>query len=164
MDRRNRTKAEIEDGAVAPKKAKPAVSKKQPAQAPAKTPKAQEPKRERQPSNGQRTQYPKPQGIPEHPKPLHSYVKIDKALPPEKDMSFDRIEISIGSDDGVDQQKLVKFVTKTSGIRTQDIGNIHIYENKSRVQVVRWRSQEVVDELFGQTYNGRRVMVYNLSD
>ena len=164
LDRRNRTKAEIEDGAVAPKKAKPAVSKKQPAQAPAKTPKAQEPKREGQPSNGQRTQYPKPQGIPEHPKPLHSYVKIDKALPPEKDMSFDRIEISIGSDDGVDQQKLVKFVTKTSGIRTQDIGNIHIYENKSRVQVVRWRSQEVVDELFGQTYNGRRVMVYNLSD
>ncbi len=154
LDRR-RTKTEIEDGAVAAAKTKPAARKQQAREPAAKSAK-EEPR--------ERTQYPKPQGIPENPKPLHSYVKIDRALPPEKDMSFDRIEISIGSADGVDQNNLVRFVTKTSGITKQDIGNIHVYENKSRVQVVRWRSQEVVDELFGQSYNGRRVMVYNLSD
>lgn len=114
--------------------------------------------------NGQKSRYPQPQGVPEHPKPLHSYVHIDKAPKPKKDTSFDRLEISIGSQDGVDQDKLTRFVTKTSGIRPDDIGNVHIYPDKSRVQVVRYRSQEVVDELFGQTYNGKRVMVFNLSD
>jgi ATP-dependent RNA helicase DeaD len=119
-------------------------------------------------SNGrdrqQKSRYPQPQGVPEHPKLLHKYVKIDRAAPPEKDMSFDRIEISVGSDDGIDEEKLLKFVIKTAGVRREDIGNVHIYGNKSRVQVVRWRSQEVVDELFGQTVNGRRVLVSNLSD
>ena len=163
LDRKGPTKAEIEDGAVAPRKQKQKVEPRKQAQPQPKAQNTQQSGKDE--SKGQqRTQYPKPQGIPEHPRPLHSYVKIDKALPPEKDMSFDRIEVSIGSDDGVDQQKLAKFVTKTAGIRPQDIGNIHVYEKKSRIQVVRWRSQEVVDEVFGQTYNGRRVMVYNLSD
>ncbi|WP_201013656.1 DbpA RNA binding domain-containing protein [Candidatus Methanomethylophilus sp. 1R26] len=70
----------------------------------------------------------------------------------------------MGSDDGIDQDKLLEFVLKTAGIRREDVGNIHVYGSKSRVQVVRWRSQEVVDELFGHTVNGRRVMVSNLSD
>ncbi|TQS81089.1 MAG: DEAD/DEAH box helicase [Methanomethylophilus alvi] len=118
---------------------------------------------QQRPQNG-KSQMPRPQGVPAHPKVLHKYVKIDRAAPPEKDMSFDRLEISVGSDDGIDQDKLLEFVLKTAGIRREDVGNIHVYGSKSRVQVVRWRSQEVVDELFGHTVNGRRVMVSNLSD
>ena len=77
-------------------------------------------------------------------------------------MSFDRLELNVGSDDGLDIDKLRNFVIDT--VEPRDVGNIHVMENKARVQVVRYRSQEVVDELFGQVINGKRVLVTNLSD
>ena len=105
-----------------------------------------------------------PQGVPKNPRPLHSYVGIVRAARPKKDMSFDRLELNVGSDDGLDIDKLRKFVIETAGIETKDVGNIHVSDTKARVQVVRYRSQEVVDELFGQVINGKRVLVTNLSD
>lgn len=105
-----------------------------------------------------------PLGVPKNPRPLHSYVGIVHAARPKKDTSFDRLEINVGAVDDLDIDKLKKFIIKTAGIGDRDIGNIHISETKSRVQVVRYRSQEVVDELFGQVINGKRVLVTNLSD
>ncbi len=105
-----------------------------------------------------------PLGVPKNPRPLHSYVGIVRAAPPKKDRSFDRLEINVGAVDGLDTDTLKKFIIKTAGIGDRDIGNIHITDNKSRVQVMRYRSQEVVDELFGQVINGKRVSVSNLSD
>jgi len=113
---------------------------------------------------GRSPQYPKPQGIPAHPKPVHAYVQIEKAPPKEEDLSFDRLEISIGAKDGVTPDSMAKFIIKTAGIGAKDLGNVHVYDDKSRVQVHKSKAQEVVDEVFGQTYKGRRVMVYNLSD
>ncbi|MCQ2085706.1 MAG: DbpA RNA binding domain-containing protein, partial [archaeon] len=113
--------------------------------------------------NGARMQY-TPQGVPKNPRPLHSYVGIVRAARPKKDMSFDRLELNVGSEDGLDIDKLRKFVINTAEIDDKDVGNIHISENKSRVQVVRHRSQEVVDELFGHVINGKRVLISNLSD
>lgn len=105
-----------------------------------------------------------PLGVPKNPRPLHSYVGIVHAARPKKDTSFDRLEINVGAVDDLDIDKLKKFIIKTAGIGDRDIGNIHISDTKSRVQVVRYRSQEVVDELFGQVINGKRVLVTNLSD
>ena len=105
-----------------------------------------------------------PLGVPKNPHPLHAYVGIVRAAHPKKDMSFDRLELNVGSDDGLDVDKLRHFVIKTAGVDSKDVGNIHIMDNKARVQVVRYRSQEVVDELFGQVINGKRVLVTNLSD
>ena len=105
-----------------------------------------------------------PQGVPSNPHPLHSYVGIIRAARPKKDMSFDRLELNIGSADGMDTDKLREFVIDTAEVSPKDVGNIHVSENKSRVQVVRYRAQEVVDELFGQVVNGKRVLVTNLSD
>ncbi len=105
-----------------------------------------------------------PLGVPKNPRPLHAYVGIVRAAPPKKDRSFDRLEINVGAVDGLDTDTLKKFIIRTAGIGDRDIGNIHITENKSRVQVMRYRSQEVVDELFGQVINGKRVSVLNLSD
>lgn len=105
-----------------------------------------------------------PLGVPKNPRPLHSYVGIVHAARPKKDTSFDRLEINVGAVDGLDTDKLKRFIVKTAGIGDKDIGNIHISDGKSRVQVVRYRSQEVVDELFGQVINGKRVLVSNLSD
>lgn len=113
--------------------------------------------------NGAKMQY-KPQGVPKNPHPLHAYVGIVRATRPKKDMSFDRLELNVGSADGLDIEKLRKFVVRTAGVEEKEIGNIHVSESKSRVQVVRYRSQEVVDELFGQTVNDKRVLIYNLSD
>ena len=105
-----------------------------------------------------------PLGVPKNPHPLHAYVGIVRAAHPKKDMSFDRLELNVGSDDGLDVDKLRHFVINTAGVDSKDVGNIHIMDNKARVQVVRYRSQEVVDELFGQVINGKRVLVTNLSD
>ena len=105
-----------------------------------------------------------PLGVPKNPRPLHAYVGIVRAAHPKKDMSFDRLELNVGSDDGLDVDKLRHFVIDTAGVDSKDVGNIHIMDNKARVQVVRYRSQEVVDELFGQVINGKRVLVTNLSD
>ena len=105
-----------------------------------------------------------PLGVPKNPRPLHAYVGIVRAAHPKKDMSFDRLELNVGSDDGLDVDKLRHFVINTAGVDSKDVGNIHIMDNKARVQVVRYRSQEVVDELFGQVINGKRVLVTNLSD
>ncbi|MBO5600555.1 MAG: DEAD/DEAH box helicase [Candidatus Methanomethylophilus sp.] len=105
-----------------------------------------------------------PLGVPKNPHPLHAYVGIVRAAYPKKDMSFDRLELNVGSDDGLDVDKLRHFVIKTAGVDSKDVGNIHIMDNKARVQVVRYRSQEVVDELFGQVINGKHVLVTNLSD
>ena len=105
-----------------------------------------------------------PLGVPKNPHPLHVYVGIVRAAYPKKDMSFDRLELNVGSDDGLDVDKLRHFVIKTAGVDSKDVGNIHIMDNKARVQVVRYRSQEVVDELFGQVINGKHVLVTNLSD
>jgi ATP-dependent RNA helicase DeaD len=155
LDRGRKSKAEASAASAQTGKKKKGRDQSQP---------RQERQQPSQKDRQQKSRYPQPQGVPEHPKLLHKYVKIDRAAPPEKDMSFDRIEIFVGSDDGIDEEKLLKFIIKTAGVRREDIGNVHIYPNKSRVQVVRWRSQEVVDELFGQTVNGRRVLVSNLSD
>ena len=125
-----------------------------------------EPVRQPEPSaqgNSTRLQY-VPQGVPSNPHPLHSYVGIIRAARPKKDMSFDRLELNIGSADGLDADKLRKFVIDTAEVSPKDIGNIHVSDSKSRVQVVRYRAQEVVDELFGQVVNGKRVLVSNLSD
>ncbi|MDD2626406.1 MAG: DEAD/DEAH box helicase [Candidatus Methanomethylophilus sp.] len=112
-----------------------------------------------------RPAYPKPQGVPAHPRPVHAYVQIEKAPPVKPDnTSYDRLEISVGSKDGVTPDVLTKFVIKHAGVSPKDLGNVHVYDNKSRIQVVKSRAQEVVDEVFGQTFKGRRVMVYNLSD
>ncbi|MCQ2078882.1 MAG: DbpA RNA binding domain-containing protein, partial [archaeon] len=138
-----------------PKERKPAAEKK----AEASRPDSARPEN----NNGQKMQY-VPQGVPKNPRPLHSYVGIVRAARPKKDMSFDRLELNVGSEDGLDVESLKKFVIRTAGIEPKDVGNLHISENKSRVQVVRYRSQEVVDELFGQVVNGKRVMVFNLSD
>ncbi len=106
-----------------------------------------------------------PQGVPEKPKALHAYVQIDRAPLPEKDTTWDRLELSVGSDDGADVDKLTRFIIMTSGIASKDIRNVHVFADKSRVQVIRYRSQEVVDEVFGQTFNNRRrILVTNLSD
>ena len=106
-----------------------------------------------------------PQGVPEKPKALHAYVQIDRAPLPEKETTWDRLELSVGSDDGADVDKLTRFIIRTSGIATKDIRNVHVFADKSRVQVIRYRSQEVVDEVFGQTFNNRRrVLITNLSD
>lgn len=107
---------------------------------------------------------PRYQGVPEHPRLQHDYVRIERAPAPKKDKSFDKLELSIGRGDGLDDKKLVDFVIKVSGVRKSDLGSTKIFDSKSRIQVVRFRSQEVVDEAFGQTYRGKRVMVYNLSD
>lgn len=105
-----------------------------------------------------------PLGVPKNPRPLHSYVGIVHAARPKKDTSFDRLELNVGADDGLDVDKLKKFILRTAGVGDKDLGNIHISGGKSRIQVVRYRSQEVVDELFGQVINGKRVIVTNLSD
>lgn len=106
-----------------------------------------------------------PQGVPEVPRAVHAYVQIDRAPRPEKDVTWDRLELSVGSNDGADVDKLTRFIIRTSGISSKDIRNVHVFEDKSRIQVIRYRSQEVVDEVFGQTFNDRRrVLVTNLSD
>ncbi|MBE6526602.1 MAG: DEAD/DEAH box helicase [Thermoplasmata archaeon] len=106
-----------------------------------------------------------PQGVPEKPQALHAYVQIDRAPLPEKETTWDRLELSVGSDDGADVDKLTRFIIRTAGIASKDIRNVHVFADKSRVQVIRYRSQEVVDEVFGQTFNNRRrVLVTNLSD
>ena len=106
-----------------------------------------------------------PMGVPETPKALHAYVQIDRAPRPEKDTNWDRLELSIGAIDGADVDKLTRFVIKTSGIAAKDIRNVHVFDDHSRIQVVRYRAQEVVDECFGQQFNNRRrVFVTNLSD
>ncbi|AGI48077.1 Superfamily II DNA and RNA helicase [Thermoplasmatales archaeon BRNA1] len=129
-----------------------------------KEPPREEPKPEPVQETGGRFVY-TPQGVPKNPRPLHAYVQIDRAPAPEKDMTMDRLELSIGSNDGVTVDNLAKFIVRVAGIAPKDIGNIHVYADKSRVQVVRWRSQEVVDEVFGQTFNDkRRVLITNLSD
>ncbi|MCQ2069995.1 MAG: DEAD/DEAH box helicase [archaeon] len=125
-------------------------------------------KREPRPQNRNEApaapQTPRPQGIPRNPKPLHSYVQIERAPAPKRDTSFDKLEINIGFDDGLTLEKLIGFVIRTAGITKKDVGNVHISDKKSRVQVVRYRSQEVVDEVFGQTFNDKRVLITNLSD
>ena len=106
-----------------------------------------------------------PQGVPEKPQALHAYVQIDRAPLPEKETTWDRLELSVGSDDGADVDKLTRFIIRTAGIASKDIRNVHVFADKSRVQVIRYRAQEVVDEVFGQTFNNRRrVLVTNLSD
>ena len=106
-----------------------------------------------------------PQGVPETPKALHAYVQVDRAPLPEKETTWDRIELSVGSNDGADVDKLTRFIIRTAGIAAKDIRNVHVFEDKSRIQVIRYRSQEVVDEVFGQTFNNRRrILVTNLSD
>lgn len=106
-----------------------------------------------------------PQGVPEKPQALHAYVQIDRAPLPEKETTWDRLELSVGSDDGADVDKLTRFIIRTAGIASKDIRNVHVFADKSRVQVIRYRAQEVVDEVFGQTFNNRRrILVTNLSD
>ena len=144
----------------APKKAEPAPKTKVPERH--KTEKKEEPA-EVPPAPQTNGRY-IPLGVPKNPRPLHSYVGIVRAAHPKKDMSFDRLELNVGSDDGLDIDKLRNFVIDTAGVEPRDVGNIHVMENKARVQVVRYRSQEVVDELFGQVINGKRVLVTNLSD
>ena len=64
-----------------------------------------------------------------------------------------------------EEKALFRQLINVSGIAAKDIRNVHVFADKSRVQVIRYRSQEVVDEVFGQTFNNRRrVLVTNLSD
>ncbi len=171
-DRTLRGKLDHEDSPRQPKneakKAEPKSKKETKKAEPKKAePKKAEPKPEpvHEPASqqGGKLQY-TPQGVPEHPRPLHSYVGIVRAARPKKDMSFDRLELNVGAADGLDVDKLREFVVNTAEIDHKDVGNIHVSENKSRVQVVRYRAQEVVDELFGQVVNGKRVLIYNTSD
>lgn len=130
------------------------------AERPAKT-EAERPKKEPNKDGAFRPKY---QGVPKHPRPVHDYVQIERAPPTERDYSFDRLEFSIGKDDGLTSDKLLTFVVDTAGIPRKEVGKVRIFSSTSRMEVVRCRSQEVVDEMFGQTYRGKRVMVYNLSD
>ena len=80
-----------------------------------------------------------PQGVPEAPRALHAYVQIEHAPLPEKETTWDRLELSVGTNDGADVDKLTRFIIRTSGIATKDIRNVRVFEDKSRVQVIRYR-------------------------
>ena len=54
-----------------------------------------------------------PQGVPEEPKALHAYVQIDHAPLPEKETTWDRLELSVGTNDGADVDKLTRFIIRT---------------------------------------------------
>jgi len=103
-------------------------------------------------------------GIPKNPKPVHDYIQIDHAEKTNEPCKYDHLEINIGEADGVDKTEMSNFITSTARVPPKCICNIKMGKDATRVDVSKDHASEVVDELFGHLYSGRRVIVYDLSD
>ncbi|MBE6894433.1 MAG: DEAD/DEAH box helicase [Ruminococcaceae bacterium] len=85
-----------------------------------------------------------------------------KGKKPQKDIlekagSFYHMRLSIGRKAGVSPKQILGAVTGESGVKGSEIGNIHIGDNHTTVEIPSARREEIIRKVNGAKIKGRKV-------
>lgn len=109
---------------------------------------------------------PRPQKEAPAPRPARAPKQNKVETPAEKPKNASRtaegmipLFVSMGKRQRLKPQELRVLISEKSGIATDELGRVHLFDNYSFLDVLEEQSQKIIDAMEGAEINGRRVEI-----